>query len=71
MEVVLSGESFAALSSGLQNALWMMGGVPEEHRTDSLSAAFNNRAEQEDLTKRYEGLCELLTGCGRAGATLD
>ena len=36
----------------------MMGGVPEEHRTDSLSAAFNNRAEQEELTKRYEGLCE-------------
>ena len=58
VEVVLSGESFAALSSGLQNALWMMGGVPEEHRTDSLSAAFNNRAEQEELTKRYEGLCE-------------
>lgn len=55
--VVRGGESFQALSSGLQEALWMAGGVPEEHRTDSLSAAFNNLAEQEELTKRYEGLC--------------
>lgn len=36
----------------------MAGGVPEEHRTDSLSAAFNNLAEQEELTRRYKGLCE-------------
>jgi len=57
VEVVLTGESFAALSSGLQNAVWMMGGVPEEHRTDSLSAAFNNHAEHMLLTSRYEGLC--------------
>ena len=57
VEVVLGGESFVALSSGLQNAVWMMGGVPEEHRTDSLSAAFNNTAEHELLTRRYEGLC--------------
>ncbi|KAF1005379.1 MAG: hypothetical protein E5299_02262 [Burkholderia gladioli] len=34
-----------------------MGGVPEEHRTDSLSAAFNNLSEQQELTCRYEGLC--------------
>ena len=58
VEVVLGGESFVALSSGLQNAVWMMGGVPEEHRTDSLSAAFNNAAEHELLTRRYEGLCD-------------
>jgi len=57
VEVVLGGESFAALSSGLQNAMWMMGGVPEEHRTDSLSAAYNNKAEHELLTRRYETLC--------------
>ena len=30
----------------------------EEHRTDSLSAAFNNLAEQEELTGRYSGLCK-------------
>jgi transposase InsO family protein len=55
--IVQGGESFQALSSGLQEALWMAGGVPEEHRTDSLSAAFNNLAEQEELTRRYEELC--------------
>ncbi len=55
---VRGGESFQALAAGLQDALWMAGGVPEEHRTDSLSAAFNNLAEQEELTRRYKGLCE-------------
>ena len=55
--VIDSGESFMALSTGLQAALWALGGVPEEHRTDSLSAAFNNLAEQEELTRRYADLC--------------
>jgi hypothetical protein len=56
--VVLGGESFVALSEGLQNALWSLGAVPEKHRSDSLSAAFRNlsRSEQEDLTRRYEEL---------------
>jgi hypothetical protein len=40
VEVVLGGESFTALASGLQNALASLGGVPLEHRTDSLSVAF-------------------------------
>ena len=56
--LTLGGESFQALSAGLQEALWMAGGVPEEHRTDSLSAAFNNLAEQEQLTQRYDDLCQ-------------
>jgi hypothetical protein len=36
-----------------------LGGVPEQHRSDSLSAAFRNldRRTQEDLTQRYEELC--------------
>jgi hypothetical protein len=56
--VVLGGESFVALAEGLQNALWALGGVPLEHRSDSLSAAFCNldREAQEDLTQRYQGL---------------
>ena len=56
--VVLGGESFVALAEGLQNALWALGGVPEQHRSDSLSAAFRNldRDAQEDQTKRYEAL---------------
>jgi len=57
--VVLGGESFVALAEGLQNALWALGGVPEQHRTDSLSAAFRNLGAdaQEDLTTRYEAFC--------------
>ena len=57
--VVLGGESFVALAEGLQNALWGLGRVPREHRTDSLSAAFRNldRNAQEDLTRRYVELC--------------
>jgi hypothetical protein len=56
--VILGGESFVALAEGLQNALWALGGVPQQHRTDSLSAAFRNltRDAQEDLTQRYEAL---------------
>jgi hypothetical protein len=57
--VVLQGESFVALAVGLQDALWTLGGVPAEHRTDSLSAAFRNLAPEaaKDWTARYEGLC--------------
>ncbi|MEY3937577.1 MAG: hypothetical protein RL659_418, partial [Pseudomonadota bacterium] len=57
MTVIEGGESFLALSTGLQAALWALGGSPEEHRTDSLSAAFNNLEEQEELTRRYMDLC--------------
>ena len=32
-------ESFEALSEGVQTALWRLGGVAHEHRTDTLSAA--------------------------------
>jgi hypothetical protein len=57
--VVRGGESFTALAEGLQRALTRLGGVPSEHRTDSLSAAFKNltAVEQEDLTARYAALC--------------
>jgi hypothetical protein len=57
--VVLGGECFVALAEGLQNALWILGGAPRRHRTDSLSAAFRNleRSACDDLTRRYEALC--------------
>lgn len=58
--VVLGGERFVALAEGLQDALWTLGGVPHEHRSDSLSAAFRNldRTAADDLTRRYAALCE-------------
>jgi hypothetical protein len=57
--VVLGGESYVALAEGLQNALWTLGGAPQQHRSDSLSAAFRNldADAQEDLTRRYGALC--------------
>ncbi len=58
VEVVEGGESFEALSRGLQNALWQAGGAPREHRFDSLSAAFKNLTEEHDFTARYTSLLE-------------
>jgi len=58
VQVVLGGESFESLSSGLQNAFWRSGGVPLNHRTDSLSAAFKNHSEEKLLTERYDKLCK-------------
>ncbi len=46
------------MSKGLQNALWQAGGAPQEHRSDSLSAAFKNLAEEEDFTVRYTALLD-------------
>jgi hypothetical protein len=53
--VVLGGESFTALAENLQQALWSLGGAPQNHRTDSLSAGFRNLTadQREDITKRY------------------
>ena len=56
--VVDGGESFQALATGLQNALWQAGGCPREHRSDSLSAAFRNQQEEEDFTVRYAALLD-------------
>jgi hypothetical protein len=58
VQVILGGESFESLSSGLQNAFWRSGGVPVTHRTDSLSAAFKNHTQETLLTQRYEKLCK-------------
>src|SRR5438128_365542 len=51
-------ESFEALAEGLERCLWQVGGVPEQHRTDHLSAAVRQlkKGEQEDWTERYQAL---------------
>jgi hypothetical protein len=51
-------ESFESLSEGLQNALWELGGVPELHRTDQLSAAVKRPDNPEEFTQRYRALLE-------------
>jgi hypothetical protein len=57
VQIIEGGESFIALAEGLQNALTACGGVPKEHRTDSLSAAYHNSGGKHKLTERYEALC--------------
>ena len=49
-------ESWENFSEGLQNALWELGGVPTEHRSDRLSAAVNNLSDTKEFTRAYEGL---------------
>ena len=49
-------ESFEALSRGLQDALWRLGGVPRKHRSDSLSAAVNNLSDDREFRGRYRDL---------------
>ncbi len=51
-------ESFEALAEGIEKALWQLGGVPEQHRTDHLSAAVRQlrKEDKEDWTARYQAL---------------
>lgn len=49
-------ESFESLSEGLQNALWELGGVPLEHKTDQLTAAINKLNNPEEFTSSYNAL---------------
>ncbi|BBJ69846.1 transposase (plasmid) [Enterobacter sp. 18A13] len=60
MRVVLGGESFSALAEGLQEALGKLGGVPAEHKTDSLRAAWKQQGEdgRRELTERYAALTQ-------------
>ena len=51
-------ESFEALSAGIQKAFWEFGGVPQRHRSDSLSAAVRNHSSRKQLTERYADLMD-------------
>jgi len=53
---VCFSESFESLSQGLQNALWELGGVPQMHRTDRLTAAVNNLGNRDLFHHRYRAL---------------
>jgi hypothetical protein len=49
-----ASESMAALSEGLQEALWRLGGVPEFHQTDNSSAATHDlRTGKRGFNARY------------------
>jgi transposase InsO family protein len=51
------GESFTALTEGVQEALWQLGGVPRTHRTDRLSAAYRNLSSRDDEAAHYSEFC--------------
>ena len=52
---VCFSETFEALSEGLQNALWKLGGIPKRHQTDQLTAAVQNeKGGRTALTQRYQ-----------------
>jgi hypothetical protein len=56
---VCFSESLESLSEGLQNALWQLGGVPQLHRTDRLTAAIQPGVEgQKAFKQRYQALME-------------
>ena len=58
-------ESFESLSEGLQAALWELGGVPQTHQTDRLTAAVHNALHQEEFTQRYQALLRYYGLTGR------
>jgi ribosomal protein S21 len=55
---VCFSESYESLAEGVQDALWELGGVPQEHRTDSLSAAVRPPRSKEEFTEKYQGLLQ-------------
>lgn len=56
--MICFSESFESLSSGLQEALWEVGAIPREHRTDSLTTAVRQIKKGERFTDRYRALLE-------------
>ena len=57
---VAYGETFTALVSGLQGALWELGGVPEVVRTDNLSAATHELKDSKGraFNERYQAILD-------------
>lgn len=53
---ICKSETFESLSSGFQNAVFNLGGLPKLHQTDQLSAAVTQFKEREAFTKSYHDL---------------
>ena len=53
---VCFSESFANLSAGLQNALWELGGVPEAHQSDRMTAAVHKEMDRMKFNESYRAL---------------
>ena len=57
---VCFSESLESLSQGLQNALWELGGVPQSHRTDRLTAALrlSERCRRGTPPSSHKAFCK-------------
>ena len=55
---VCFSETFAALVSGLQGALWELGAVPEVVRSDNLGAATHDLKDGRDFNERYKAILD-------------
>lgn len=62
---VCFSESFESLSLGLQNALWALGGVPQKHQTDILTAAVQKTSHPDEFTRAYTDLLKHYNLIGR------
>jgi hypothetical protein len=51
------GETFEALTEGLQQALWDLGGAPQVVRTDNLSAATHDLKQSRTRRKGFHHCC--------------
>jgi len=51
-------ESFASLSEGYERAVWKLGAVASEHRTDNLSAATKKAGGSREFTERWQKLMD-------------
>ena len=58
-------ESFETLSYGLQEAMWELGGVPEVHQIDRMSAAVQKPESPDEFTRRYQALLDHYRLAGR------
>jgi hypothetical protein len=57
VKAIQGGESFTALTEGMQEALWHLGAAPKTHRTDRLSAAYRNLTDEDDAAAGYKAFC--------------
>jgi hypothetical protein len=59
-DVVLGGETYEAMSAGIQGALWDLGASPSVWRSDNLSAATHELKQTagRTLTQRYKALLD-------------
>src|ERR1035437_7777503 len=53
---VCFSESFESLSAGFQNALFELGGVPQAHRSDRMTAAVYSDCNGAEFTQAYQAL---------------